>query len=51
MKEVNDARLLAMASEYMSHFDPSTTIPGEEMNRRFGVTDSNLEEFDDVEIE
>lgn len=51
MDEVNDARLLAMASERMSHFDPSTTISGEEMNRRIGVTDSDLEGFDEVEIE
>ena len=51
MDEVNDARLLAMASERMSHFDLSTIISGEEMNRRFGVTDSDLEGFDEVEIE
>ena len=51
MDEVNDARLLAMAFERMSHFDPSTTISGEEMDRRFGVTDSDLEGFDEVEIE
>ena len=49
--EVNDARLLAMAFERMSHFDPSTTISGEEMNRRFGVTESAQEGFDAVEIE
>ena len=51
MDEVNDARLLAMASDRMSHFDPSTTISGEEMNHRFGVTNSDLEGFDEVEIE
>lgn len=51
MDEVNDARLLAMVSERMSHLNLSTTISGEEMNRRFGVTDSDLEGFDEVEIE
>ena len=51
MDEVNNARLLVMASERMSHFDPSTTISGEEMNRRFGVTESDLEGFVEVEIE
>ena len=34
-----------------SHFDPSATISGEEMNRRFGVTESDLEGFVEVEIE
>lgn len=51
MDEVNNARLLVMAYERMSHFDPSTTISGEEMNRRFGVTESAQEGFDAVEIE
>ena len=51
MDEVNNARLLVMASERMSHFDPSTTISGKEMNRRFGVTESDLEGFVEVEID
>lgn len=34
-----------------SHFDPSATISGEEMNRRFGVTESDQKGFDAVEIE
>lgn len=51
MDELNDARLLAVASERMAHFDPSTLISEEEMNRRLGVTDDDLAGFDDVEIE
>ena len=51
MDELNDARLLAVASERMAHFDPSTLISEEEMNRRLGVTDDDLAGFDEVEIE
>ncbi len=51
MDELNDARLLAVASERMAHFAPSTLIPEEEMNRRLGVTDDDLAGFDEVEIE
>lgn len=49
--EVNDARLLAIASERMSHFDPSATISETEMNRRLGITEKDLIDFDEVEIE
>lgn len=49
--EVNDARLLAIASERMSHFDPSATISETEMNRRLGITEKDLIGFDEVDIE
>ena len=51
MDEVNDARLLTMATERMAHYDPSTTISSQEMNRRLGVSESDLADFDEVEIE
>ena len=51
LDDLNDARLLAVASERMAHFDPSTLISEEEMNRRLGVTDDDLAGFDEVEIE
>ena len=51
INEVNDARLLAIASERMSHFDPSATISETEMNRRLGITEKDLIGFDEVEIE
>ena len=51
MDEVNDARLLAVATERMAHYDPSTLISEEEMNRRLGVTAADLAEFDEVDIE
>ena len=48
---MNDARLLAVATERMAHYDPSTLIPEEEMNRRLGVTAADLADFDEVDIE
>ena len=36
MDELNDARLLAVASERMTHYDPSKLISEEEMNRQIG---------------
>ena len=51
MDEVNDARLLAVATERMAHYDPSTLISEEEMNRRLSVTAADLADFDEVDIE
>lgn len=51
MDELNDARLMAIASERMAHFNPSTLLSEEEMNRRLGVTEKDLAGFDEVEIE
>lgn len=51
MDEVNDARLLTIATERMAHFNPATTISQEEMNRRLGITDADLEGFDELEFE
>ena len=51
MDELNDARLLAVASERMAHFDPTSLISEEEMNRRLGVTEDDLAGFDEVDIE
>lgn len=51
MDELNDARLLAVASERMAHYDPSKLISEEEMNRRLDVTEDDLKDFESVEIE
>ena len=51
MDALNDARLLAVASERMSHYDPSSLISEEDMNRRLGITDEDLADFDEVDIE
>ena len=51
MEELNDARLLAVASERMAHFDPASLISEEEINRRLGFSDNDLTGFDEVDIE
>lgn len=51
MDELNDARLQAIATERMSHFDPASLISEEEMNRRLGISDNDLAGFDEAGIE
>lgn len=51
MDELNDARLMLVASERMEHFDSSKLISQEEMNSRLGITDDELADFDEVDIE
>ena len=51
MDEVNDARLLAIASERMANYDPSTLIPEEEVWERLGITQEDIDSIGEVEIE
>ena len=51
MDEVNDARLLAIASERMANFDSTTLIPEEEVWKRFGITQEDLDSVGEVEFE
>ncbi len=51
MEEVNDARLLAVATERMQNYDPSKNISGQKVFENLGITDSDLENFDEVEFE
>ncbi len=51
MDELEDARLLDIAMERMSHYDPDTLISQEEIDREFGFTPEMLKNLDEVEIE
>lgn len=51
MDEVNDARLLALAIQRMEHFDPSKLMSSELVNRELGITDEDLADSDEVELE
>ena len=51
MDEVNDARLLAIASERMANYDSSTLIPEEEVWERLGITQEDIDSIGEVEIE
>ncbi|MCR5138138.1 MAG: type II toxin-antitoxin system Phd/YefM family antitoxin [Oscillospiraceae bacterium] len=51
MDEVNDARLLAIASERMANYAPSTLIPEEKVWARLGITQEEIDSIGEVEIE
>lgn len=51
MDELNDARLLALASERMAHFDAAAIIPGEKVWDRLGITEDDLDSIGEVEFE
>lgn len=51
MDEVNDARLLTLASERMNNFDESKLISGESLYKQFGITLENLGSVGEVEFE
>lgn len=51
MDEVNDARLLAVATERMEHFDPATVVAAEDLYKELGITQADLDAIGEVEIE
>lgn len=51
LDEVNDARLLAAATQRMSTFNPSAVISQEQVDQEFGFSPSDYEETDDIEFE
>lgn len=51
MDEVNDARLLTLANERIKQYNPDTVISGDEVFHNLGITEGDLEGYDDVEFE
>jgi len=51
MDEINDARLLAIATERMQHFDSAKIISQEDVDREFGFTPEELADANEVVIE
>lgn len=51
MDEINDARLLALAVKRMENFNPENTIPENQVMEHLGITDDDLADFDEVELE
>ena len=49
--EVNDAKLAALAAQRMQHFDADKAIPTEEVYQKYGISDADLADFDEVEFE
>lgn len=51
MDEVNDARLLILANERMQNFNSKNLISGEELYKKLGITENDLEKIGEVEFE
>ena len=51
IEEVNNARLLAIAVERMKNMDPDTLINQEEVYSELGITQNDIDNFDEVEFE
>ena len=51
MDLLNDYELLSIAVERMEHFDPSTLISEEEMDRELGITQEEFDSVGEVEFE
>ena len=51
MDEVNDARLLAVATERMETFNPDTVVSADDLYKELGITQDDLDAIGEVEIE
>ena len=51
MDDLNDYYLLTMAVERIGNFDPSKLISLEEMDKRLGISESDLNGQDEVDFE
>jgi len=51
MDQVNDAKLLTLAVERMEKNDLAKIISFEEMNQQLGITNEDLDGFNEVEFE
>lgn len=50
MDEVNDARLLTVATERFAHYDPNTVISEKEMLDSMGISADALKGYEEVEL-
>lgn len=51
LNEIDDAHLLASATERMSNFNPATVIPQKQVDQEMGFQPSVLENTKDIEFE
>lgn len=51
MDEINEARLLAIANERLETYDPNNTVSEKEMANKLGISEEDLQNFDEVEFE
>lgn len=51
MDEIQDARLLSLAAERLSHAEPSSFVSQEELMKKQGITKEDVDTADEVELE
>lgn len=51
LDEANDARLLAAATERMSHFNPDTLITQAQVDQELGFSPADYENTDEIDFE
>ena len=51
MEEVENARLLSLANRRLQNYDPATVSSLDEVIDKFGITDDELAQIDEVELE
>ncbi len=51
MDEVNDARLMTIASERIKNANPDTMLSEAEVNRQLGISEKDLSDCEEVELE
>lgn len=51
MDEVNDARLLSIATERMEKYDPSSVVDADSLYKNLDITQGDLEAIGEVEFE
>lgn len=49
--EIEDRKLLEEAARRLKNFDPKKAIPAEEVYKKLGITEEDIEKMEDVEIE
>lgn len=49
--EVNDARLLSLATERMANFDPAATVSAEVLYKELSISQEDMDVAGEVEIE
>ena len=48
---VNDAKLLTLAAERLDKFDPKAVVSSDEVYQYMGISDADLADYDEVELE
>lgn len=50
-EELEDLRLLVMSQERLSRCNPATLVPQEEIYRKYGIAEADLDGYEGVEFE